>query len=886
MKKRFLSLSLLALCTVVLAGCSNGNDKVDDGGNNDGPHTDLVTPPTYDEDSFQIHYYRPDRAFSKWALWLWTENKTGAEFAFNGVDDYGAVASYKLSEFGTDLPNSKLGFIVKSAGGGDVWDAKDPDGDRFVDFSIFSKNDKGVYNIYLKTDDSNIYSASDWVIADGIEEANLYLNPANIYVQTTTNVKSYIIYKNGELFVENSLSTVFMSFRYWFPTDQQPKIGDSYSVTVTFDKTGAKLSKDISTRILYSTDDFANEYNYDGNDLGAVYASDKTTFKVWSPVSTSIKLRIYTNGTPVSVSSIKGNDTYDEYEMVKGEKGVFSYVINGDIGGKYYTYFVKNSSYKDGKEIVDPYAKSCGVNGLRGMIVDFSKTNPDNWVDVSPKQFDKKSLVVYETHVSDLTSSSTWTGTETNRYKFNGAKEEGTTYSKDGVTVTTGIDHIKEMGVNAVQLLPIFDQANDEINLEFNWGYNPLNYNCVEGGYSSDPYNGYSRIKELKELIKTYNTNDINIIMDVVYNHVNGALGSNFDVLMPGYYFRYNGSLLSNGSGCGNETASDMYMYRKFMIDSTSFWASEYKLGGFRFDLMGLHDIETMDKVTEKLKTINPAIAVYGEPWTGGASPLADKYKANQANADKFVGYGQFNDQMRDALIKGGMNAAKDKGWADNTTSIDKTDVNKIIAGLKGFTFGATNDPDKTVNYVTCHDNFTLNDRFNKAEITDESTVEMMSMLANSVALTSQGTSFMLAGEEFLRTKGGDGNSYSSTYKVNELDYSLKIKNADMYQNYIRLIDYKTGAGCARFDKDDVIDTSKLNVVASSTKNEIISTLVDSINNKDVKIIYANGYEGDGYASIDLTGYSVFLDTLGELSSGDTLTQFTPKAYQTLIVSK
>ncbi len=254
-----------------------------------------------------------------------------------------------------------------------------------------------------------------------------------------------------------------------------------------------------------------------------------------------------------------------------------------DLEGKYYTYVVTNPLFNK-KEIVDPYAKLTGVNGLREMVVDFSKTNPIGWNNSKMNEYSRTELTVYETHVADVTSSETWNGSKENSKKYAGMYESGTTYTENNVTVKTGFDHIKDLGVNAVQLLPIFDQANDELATDdkaFNWGYNPLNYNSLEGIYSLNPHDGYAKIREFKELVKAHNDAGINIIMDVVYNHVNGAANSNFDVLMPEYYFRYDGNgKYSNGSGCGNETASEHSMMRKFIIDSTEFWATEYHLGG------------------------------------------------------------------------------------------------------------------------------------------------------------------------------------------------------------------------------------------------------------------------------------------------------------------
>ena len=563
--------------------------------------------------------------------------------------------------------------------------------------------------------------------------------------------------------------------------------------------------------------------------------------------------------------------------MTKGEKGVFSIKVDGDLHGKYYTYVVYNSQ-NNGVEIVDPYAKAAGVNGLRGLIVDFSKTNPEGFSEMGYLTYDRKELVVWETHVADVTSNATWTGTEANRRKYLGLIEAGTTYTSGDVTVTTGFDHIKELGVNAVQLLPVFDQANDETKYEFNWGYNPLNYNVVEGLYSSDPYDGLVRINELKQVIKAFNDNNITTIMDVVYNHVNGANGSNFDVLMPGYYFRYNSDgSLSNGSGCGNEVASEHLMVRKFIVDSCKFWVSEYKFGGFRFDLMGLIDLDTMAEVVVECKKINPNVVIYGEPWQGGSSPLASKLAAIQNNGNSYQGYGAFNDKMRDALIKGGLNDKASKGWITNNNSVMATDVMYLESGINGETYNSTftiSDPNKNVIYATCHDNYTLYDRIKAAGITNEDTIKKMAVLANSLVLTSSGTSFLLAGEEMLRTKKGDSNSYKSDDSVNSLDYSLKVKNLDMFEIYKVLINFKKTTKGLQQDTPN-ITIEKLN------NNSILKYTVTS-DDQEFLIIHANGVN-HGF-KIDLSGYELVLDTL---NSNITLDENSSvNGYQTLILKK
>ena len=501
------------------------------------------------------------------------------------------------------------------------------------------------------------------------------------------------------------------------------------------------------------------------------------------------------------------------------------------------------------------------------MIVDFSKTNPEGWDEVTVKPYKHTELVVYETHVADVTASESWTGSEANRLLFNGMAEEGTTYTENEVTVKTGFDHIKELGVNAVQIIPLFDQANDEVNKSFNWGYNPLNYNVIEGSYSSDPFDGYVRIKEFKNLVMKYNEAGINIIMDVVYNHVNSLETSSFNYLVPGYYFRYSTSgQVLNGSGCGNETASDMPMFRKFMIDSTEFWASEYKLGGFRFDLMGLHDIETMDELVANLKTINPEIVVYGEPWNAGTSGLTSTDAALQANLGKFNGYGAFNDKVRDG-IKGSVFDSLTTGWA---TSLTSSLPSSIKDAIQGKTASFTSDPNKTVNYVSAHDNNTLFDKLQlSVAMANDDNIELLSnlsTLSNGIIFTSQGVSFMLAGEEFLRSKvkddgSLDSNSYESSYKTNELDYSRLIDYPSVMEQYKEFIALKVNDEMFQLDNAD-------DIKASLSFNDSDNSYIDynlKYNNKEYRVIIMSRSASE--KTIDLSGYSsVLADNLDTLT--------------------
>ena len=901
-KKIFICLlaAVLAVCLIAAVACDKETTKEEIKGmfswsksrvsgsveyGNSKKVLDTDIPAKADGPSVMLHYYRKNADdYKTWGFWLWTasgnvagDTKTKYGWPLNYQDDYGAVALYSFAELGLTDTSERLGLIAKKLD--NTW-TKDTEADRYVDLSMYEMDENNYYHVYVYQGDTNLYKDID-SLTHGMSAA--FVNDFEIEITTKANIK-YIELLEGDTIIGKAETGETRSITFDFDTNKyNPDIAQLYTVNAVFFDDDYEGSCSVTVTALFETDMFNENYNYTG-ELGAIYTPSATTFKVWSPVSTKIMLNIYDQGTGGKATS---------YEMKKGEKGVFEYKLNGNQDGKYYTYTVYNATYPSGVEIVDPYARSAGLNGVRGLVVNFdsAKAKPNGWDSVTVHPYDANELVVWETHVADVTSSKTWTGTEQYRKKFLGMIEPGTTYE----SVKTGFDHIKELGVNAVQLVPIFDQANseEEGKLEFNWGYNPLNYNVLEGSYSTDAADGYARIKEFRQLVQAFNGADINIIMDVVYNHVNSAVGSNFDVLMPGYYFRYTSKGdASNGSGCGNETASDHYMFRKFMIDSVCFWAKEYKLGGFRFDLMGLHDLETMNQLAAKLKTINPSIVIYGEPWTGGDSTLASSKRAVQANGKKYEGYGQFNDQMRDALIKGGMSKPDETGWI--TGAGTSSDLNKIVEGLKGFTSTNSvliNDMYKTVNYVTCHDNYTLKDRIRAAGISDTTSIQQMAMLANSVVFTSNGVNFMLAGEEFLRSKQDNGavgdqihNSYNASYKVNELNYALKVTNIDMFHNYQKLIAFKK-----MFVKDFDL-TSNAQVAAKYSASRLTGgyALQITITAKDGtvwKIIHANSQTPTDFTA-DFNGYELYLDTLN-LGAELTLSDATAiKPNQTIIAFK
>lgn len=893
MKKDFIFLS--ALLPLLLTGCNKVDKSGDSGGGDDSPEpgVSFLETPSYDEPSFQIHYLRDDGAYAPWCLWLWTDDAEGADYEFNGGDaTNGAIAAYPFSDLGID-EDGKLNFIVKN-GRGSTWNGKDVDEDRFIDFSSIEEDENDVKHVYLKTKDSYVYTSPEYMIPDMITSAFFSLS-TRIIVRTSNPATKVDFYRDGELFHSESGGEKGMTI-FEVNFDEPLPFEADYSVKAKF-ASGTELEMDIDKSNLYSTDEFNDLYYYSGGDLGVSLSQDKADFAVWSPFVEDIKLRIYDSGTPVSVDSEKGDDAFTSYDMSKTEKAVWraSVDLNKAVG-RYYTLFVTSEEYPKGVEIVDPYAKSAGIDGLRGFIPDLNSdlAKPEGWDEFAPNPYDKKELVVYEAHIADISSSSSWT--ENPQYRalektYAAAHLSGTTYKGEDGVYQTGFDHIKSLGVNAVQLLPIFDQANEEdpAKRTFNWGYNPLNYNVPEGVYSSDPYDGYARIKELRELIQAYGEAGMNIIMDVVYNHVNGAIGSNFDVLAPKYYFRYSSGALTNASGCGNDTASENAMFAKFIADSLAYWTKEYKLGGFRFDLMGLITVDAMNKAVEAAKQINPNIAVYGEPWNMGSAKTS---LANQGNMSAWEGFGGFSDSMRDALIKGGLAAVTELGWATNPRGGSSSDASTIAKGIKGLTGSYQgSEADKTVNYVSCHDNYTLYDRVYMSGTHDEALLKKMPVLANSVALLSQGTSFMLSGEEFLRTKDSgnldedgnaikDGNSYASSYEVNELDYSLLEVNADVVDVYRKLIGLKVASAGLHLTTQEVKD-SGFEVAVNDSGHQLIYEF-EGAEGKTYKVIHNDG--ASEHSPVDLAGYSLYLDTLGGSPALSSSTPMSP--YQTIIACR
>lgn len=529
---------------------------------------------------------------------------------------------------------------------------------------------------------------------------------------------------------------------------------------------------------------------YSGNDLGASYSKKATTFKVWSPNAASVRVNIFEHG---SDNEGDAGSIMSRAMSLDKTTGVWSVTINGDLLNKYYTYSVTHG--KTTKETADVYAKACGVNGQRSMVVDLSTTNPDGWEN------DKHVLVqnqtdasVWEISVADFSSSESSGVSEANRGKYLAFTEEGTTVNGVQGASSTCVDYLKKLGVKYVQIMPFYDfgSVDESKNImdQYNWGYDPVNYNCPEGSYSSNPKKGEVRIKECKQMIQALHNAGIGVIMDVVYNHTYTS-DSWFQRTVPNYYYRMNNDgTFSNGSGCSNDTASEHLMFRKYMIDSVTYWASEYHIDGFRFDLMGLHDVTTMNSIRTALDNLyadgsGSRILMYGEAWDMATNCDEGTVLASQKNLKQMSDrIGAFDDTIRDAIK--GSTGGTDGAFVQEGSR--RANLKTGIAGQSDTTTGWANVPSQCVTYASCHDNLCLYDKLvgsvygadGKYRKRYEDLVAM-NKLSAAIVITSQGIPFSLGGEEFCRIKDGDENSYASSRKENMLDW----ENVDLYSDVI-----------------------------------------------------------------------------------------------------
>jgi pullulanase len=540
----------------------------------------------------------------------------------------------------------------------------------------------------------------------------------------------------------------------------------------------------------FNSNDFNSYPGYSGNDLGLHWSKEQTKIRIWAPTALQVELRIYKQSNGGSAIRI------DQFE--KAENGTWIIQLNGNLEGYYYTFRINDGTWLNETPGVE--ARAVGLNGHRGLIFDPEKTNPEGWeTDTRIENINATETIIYELHVRDFSISPS-SGMQ-NKGKYLAFTETGT-LSPQGLK--TGIDHLVELGITHVHLLPVYDfatvdeQAPDKA---YNWGYDPLNFNAPEGSYSTNP-NTVSRILELKKLVQSLHKAGIGVIFDVVYNHTFYTRRSPFNQTVPGYYYRQksNGTF-SNASGCGNEVATERYMVRKYIIDSLQYWATEFHADGFRFDLMGIYDLETMNLIRTNLDSISPSILLYGEGWAADKSPMDETWRAVKTNVSHLFRIAVFNDDFRNG-IKGNTFDGRSKGFISGQT-IQEENIKFGIAGacfhpqiVYGYVEHSKSpwatEPWQCINYASCHDNYTLFDKLvlSCPEASPEQ-LNRMVMLAGALVLTSQGIPFLHAGIEMNRTKKGDFNSYKSPDSINQIDWAGKSAYHQIFRYYQSLIELR-----------------------------------------------------------------------------------------------
>ncbi len=772
-------------------------------------------------------YWAGNTDLEKADIWIWWGDKAGQGYLFHPCAYGGKVV------VNVPVGVSEVGFIVRrdcSEPGGSSWGSatKDYEQDRFA----IIEGEETI--IYLKSGDAAQYSSQDggktltmikkFALAEMIDFHNIKYN-----LTPKTKITSYDqikVYQDGQPLTVQAISNMNRdSINGVITVKETLDISKEYTVEIA-----GYGHKTVVPTAIFDSEEFIANYTYDGNDLGAVIQDGGTTFKVWAPTASEVKLNLFSDGHTESLIKT--------VSMVKGERGVWSHTEEGSGHGTYYTYTVTTSVGT--QEATDPYAKAAGLNGNRSMVVDLSRTNPEGWeADQGFKTgiTSYSDAVIWEIHVRDFSNkiaSSQYKG------KYLAFTERGLVNSA-GIPV--GVDYLLELGITHVHLLPVYDYATvDEATPEdeFNWGYDPKNYNVPEGSYSTDPFNGEVRIKEFKQMVQALHNAGIGVIMDVVYNHTYDA-NSAFNRIVPYYYYRYTSTgANSSASGCGNDTASERYMYGKFMVDSVKYWATEYNLDGFRYDLMGLHDLETMKKVESAVHSVNSEAIIYGEGWTMGAT-IDSSPQANQSNISQIKPTGDaigsvavFNDAIRDGL-KGSVFDKLSQGYISGAASANAAKIKFGISGGMIAGNGWRVENAMVINYMSAHDNHTLWDKLalSNAGNLEEERIDM-NRLGAAILMISKGTPFMQAGEEMLRTKDGDENSYKSSDAINNINWDALTPDSNAYammQYYKGLIEMRKTYGIFRDTTSTVtfedLGSGQLAVKFENDKGETALVLIN-----------------------------------------------------------
>jgi pullulanase len=785
----------------------------------------------------RLHYHRDDGDYAPWRVWFWEEGKEGGDYYFE-EEDGDMVATLDVTP-GT----TSVGFIVRT----EDW-AKDYDADQYIDISEVVS---GTVDVYVESGVEGYTKeyGDDTVTGTKLKNAK-YNGDGTISVTMTGELTGdlagvfAVSGKSGDV----AVSDVTYADNFVYTVTLAEELISTKSYSITYDGT----AYEITMPNIYSTEEFESAYTYEGDDLGATWTAEKTTFRVWAPTADELVLNLYESG-----NSSK-SDKIESIAMTPDVNGTWVAEKEGDLNGTYYTYSVTIDGTT--QEACDPYARTTGVNGKRAMVIDLDSTDPEGWdEDTNPHAGESiNDAVIYEGHIRDLTVDSD--SGITNAGKYLGLTETGTTTSSG---IATGLDHIKELGVTHLHILPMYDFGSvDETytyaNL-YNWGYDPVNYNVPEGSYSTDPYNGEVRVSEVKQMVKGLHDNGISVVMDVVYNHVYSASDFCFNKLVPGYFSRVNSDgSYSNGSGCGNDTASERSMVKKYIVESVNYWADEYHIDGFRFDLVGLLDVDTINEIVETVHETHPDVIFYGEGWTLSTNVTkVGVTLATQTNSSETPDFAYFNDTIRDGL-KGNVFNETATGFVSGATGLE-TSINNCFLGNDSW----CSSPSQTINYVSCHDNNTLFDRLQLSRSDAEfSDLVKMNNLAAAIYLTAEGVPFMQAGEEMLRSKpNGDGtfnsNSYNAGDTVNAIDWSTLEDSA-----YAAVFDYYKG----------LIAFRKAHAALRLSTAEDVASYVTTLAGLDDQVVgyeIAGGMDGESAEAIYLVFNASEEDKTITLPDGD-----------------
>lgn len=620
---------------------------------------------------------------------------------------------------------------------------------------------------------------------------------------------------------------------------------DSNDLEKLFSDKRDKETIDKEMFLFVRSNDFDNYFSYDG-ELGALYEKEGTLLRVWTPTAKSVEVWIYAD------DSFKGPST--KIEMVQKPKGIFEAYLPGDQHGTIYVYKILFLNNRESIS-VDPYARATTVNGMKSVIADLNRTNPDGWGERLPAFGLPEEAIIYELHIRDFSISET--SGIVNKGKFLGLTEKNT---QNASGRKTGLDYLIDLGITHIQILPMFDYATvDEANLtepQYNWGYDPLNYNVPEGSYSTDPFDPFNRIFELKQMIRTLHENGLRVIMDVVYNHVYDPKDQALERTVPGYFYRYNADgSLANGTGVGNDTASERHMMRKYIIDSVKYWAKEYHLDGFRFDLMGIHDSVTMNAIREALDKIDPSIIIIGEGWEM-STPLPEDLKASQRNAQAMPRIAHFNDSIRIAVKGSDFGDEKDRGFISGKNYLEDLLLRNIKGAMHLSSHSSYVDPEQVIQYVEAHDNLTLYDKLLRSNPDDSEEVRIKRhTLATSIVLLSQGVPFIHGGQEFLRTKAGVANSYQSPDEINQFEWERVTTYQESVAYVKGLIALRKSEYLFRLHTHEEIDAH------FTMLSENFNIVAFSLTNSEKKyIVIFNGNRSDVIFRIQKGKYAILVE--------------------------